>query len=186
MLFYHLIRVHKPGVQVKDGQRHVVSPGLDRNFKVAGGRREDIERESRGVEIPGFDCATHLLCACVCVFSRPLPLGKVAQLSTLPVSPSIHVSCCCTLCNPLTEETFSSSVMPFPSRHHCAYCSTTPVLTPKPSLSTATRSHTPLSNPALFSYFLGHTSNAVLTPTPSLRKPHTATSAHFILLSLTC
>lgn len=52
----------------------------------------------------------------------------------------------------------------------------------KPFLSTATRSHTPLSNPALFSYFLRHTSNTVLTWTLSLRKPHTDISAHFIPL----
>lgn len=72
-------------------------------------------KSSRGVETLGFDCATHLLCACPSVCLMPLRLSQVGQHSSLQVSPPVHVSCCCTLCNPLTEKTVSSSVLPFPS-----------------------------------------------------------------------
>lgn len=123
----------------------------------------------------------------VCVCSRPLPPGKVAQLSTSRQSLPLSMSPAAALCNPLTEKTFSSRdyTLSFPSllylSQHYTHARS------KPFLSTAATSHTPLSNPSLFSYFLRHTSKPVLTWTlKSLRKPGTAISAHFTLLSLTC
>lgn len=123
------------------------------------------------------------LCACMCVCSRPPPPGKVAQLSTSRQSLPLSMSPAAAHSVILSQRPSRAEITPFPSHRYCT-CRNAHARS-KPFLSTAARSHTPVSNPSLFSYFLRHTSKPVLTWTrKSLRK--SAISAHFTLLSLTC
>lgn len=157
LLPFHLCNINKLGAQVKGGRRQALPTATSRSqVEEESGIEREKSRDS-GV----WQCNS----SAVCVFKASPSRQSRPALYLSPISPSVVVSCCCTLCNPLTEKTRSSSIMPFPSRRHCTYCSMHCTRAcSKPFLSTAARSHPPVSNLSVL-LLLKDTSKPLLTRT---------------------